>query len=68
MSHADELLFSQERAYPRNITLSKSFWELARQFGHGNASKGIRAALYEKSISDSRRNIRNGDAEEADEL
>ena len=50
----DELLFTNQPARSRTITIEDQYWELARQLGHGNASKGIRAAIYQATD-----NIRN---------
>jgi len=49
----DELLFTNQPARSRTITIEDKYWELARQLGHGNASKGIRAAIYQATISNS---------------
>jgi hypothetical protein len=35
-----------ERLFPRTITIEDSYWEFAKKYGEGNASRGIRTALY----------------------
>jgi hypothetical protein len=50
----DELLFTNQPARSRTITIEDQYWELARQLGHGNASKGIRAAIYQATTGNSR--------------
>lgn len=40
----------REQVNARGITIEDSYWEFARQLGRGNASRGIRIALYEISL------------------
>lgn len=41
----------REQVNARGITIEDSYWEFARQLGNGNASRGIRLALYEAFLS-----------------
>lgn len=41
----------REQVNARGITIEDSYWEFARQLGHGNASKGIRLALYQAFLA-----------------
>jgi len=36
----------RERTNKRNITVEDSYWHFAKRYGNGNASAGIRKALY----------------------
>ena len=65
MSHE---LNPHDSVSPHGITLSDSYWEFAKQLGRGNASKGIRKALYEMSLSDGNRATREEDSREVNEL
>lgn len=50
-----------EPADVHGITLGNSYWEFAKQLGSGNASKGIRIALYEVSLSKSNNSVCDDD-------
>ena len=49
------------------ITLGDSYWKFAVELGRGNASRGIREALYRVSLSDGRE-IRTPDTGENNEV
>lgn len=36
----------REKSGKRNITIENSYWHFAKRYGNGNASAGIRKALY----------------------
>ena len=48
----DDILLPHEPARNRTITIEDRYWNIARQLGQGNASRGIRAALYKAAHSD----------------
>lgn len=50
------------------ITLGNSYWEFAKFLGRGNASKGIRRALYEVSLSNGNKPTRENDSGEANKM
>ena len=62
----DELLFTNQPARSRTITIEDQYWELARQLGHGNASKGIRAAIYQATVGNSEEHIRKANSKSSD--
>ena len=41
----------REQAHNRSITIEDSYWQFAKHLGQGNASNGIRKALY-KAFTD----------------
>ena len=51
----------REQVNARGITIEDSYWEFARQLGRGNASRGIREALYRVSLSNSNKAICEND-------
>ena len=57
-----------EQADVHGITLGNSYWEFAKQLGSGNASKGIRRALYEMSLGNSDKAISEDTSRKADEI
>jgi len=65
MSHE---LNPHDSVSPHGITLSDSYWEFAKQLGSGNASKGIRRALYEMSLGNSDKAISEDTSRKADEI
>lgn len=48
----DAILLPHEPARNRTITIEDRYWNIARNLGQGNASRGIRAALYKAAASD----------------
>lgn len=40
------ILKPREKADKHNITIENSYWDFAKKYGDGNASEGIRKALY----------------------
>jgi hypothetical protein len=64
----DNELKPREHVCPRTITIENSYWEFAKQLGQGNASKGIRRALYEASVNNSGKITRKDSSREINEL
>jgi len=58
----------REQVNARGITIEDSYWEFARKLGRGNASRGIRIALYEASISRSEGTICESDTKNNNEV
>ena len=45
-------LKQREQVNARGITIEDSYWEFARKLGRGNASRGIRIALYRTYLAE----------------
>lgn len=69
MKHGPEyMLFAGEPAQTYNISIESSYWKLAKQFGDGNASRGIRRVLYQATISAGNETVCKKDSTSVDEL
>lgn len=49
------------------ITLGDSYWKFAVELGRGNASRGIREALYRASLSNSNKAVCENDSDRVGE-